>query len=83
MIDRTRSEVEKHITKVAGRRAMSGIDFWIMRHNPGFNAGPLEGCNRLREFAAVGVNGFFFGFAGHLAISPLELIRDAVGPGLR
>ena len=27
MIDRTTSEVEKHITKVAGQRAMSGIDF--------------------------------------------------------
>ena len=37
----------------------------------------------MREFAAVGVNRFFFGFASHLAISPLELIRDAVGPELR
>jgi alkanesulfonate monooxygenase SsuD/methylene tetrahydromethanopterin reductase-like flavin-dependent oxidoreductase (luciferase family) len=84
LIDRTASDVEECIRKAAARRCMSDADFRKMPPDRGYITGTPEECvNRLREFAAIGVNNFVLGYTGDIDITPSEMLRDIVAPELR
>jgi len=84
LIGRTTSEVEDRITKGARRRGLSDTDFRKTCLDRGLIIGKPEECvDRLREFAAIGVNSFVLGFTGDTDISPLEIFQDTVAPELR
>jgi len=84
LIGRTASEVEGRLAKAARKRGMSEADFRKMSLDRGLITGTPDECvNRLREFAAIGVNSFVLGFTGDVDITPLEIFRDKVVPELR
>ena len=84
LLGRTASDVEERVAKAARQRGVSDAEFRKMRLDRGDITGtPNECVNRLREFAAIGVNSFVLGFTGDVDITPLEIFRDKVAPELR
>jgi alkanesulfonate monooxygenase SsuD/methylene tetrahydromethanopterin reductase-like flavin-dependent oxidoreductase (luciferase family) len=84
LIGRTQSELEDRIAHSARRRGMSEADFRKMSAERGYFVGTADECvERLREFAAIGVNNFVLILTGDTDTTPLEMFRDTVVPELR